>query len=256
MIGNYAHRNNVFVVTGEFGGGSTVNLEGLAVVENGIRSVSLASESPRPGDDAAPRRGNTRRLIMDDPGLYACSPRRGLFEPKFALGDEVKDEAIAGLICDLDNPWADPGQRPSALPRRGRRHEHHGEDRRPHSHAALERLDLTRDPPRQRARHPGRLGMRAAEEPIDIANVMAAGRSGGLEEMWGVGTAAVVSPVGELSYRGETITINGGRTGPIAQRLFDELIGLHYGTRPDTREGQKLHRARTKSQRRVPEARR
>ena len=51
----------------------------------------------------------------------------------------------------------------------------------------------------------------------------------------GVGTAAVVSPVGELSYRDETITINGGKTGPLAQRLFDELIGLHYGARPDTR---------------------
>ena len=39
VIGNYAHQNNVFFVTGEFGGGSTVNLEGLAVVENGLRSV-------------------------------------------------------------------------------------------------------------------------------------------------------------------------------------------------------------------------
>ncbi len=65
---------------------------------------------------------------------------------------------------------------------------------------------------------------------------MAAARSGALEEMWGVGTAAVVSPVGELSYRGETIGINGGKTGPIAQRLFNELIGLHYGARPDTRD--------------------
>ncbi len=79
-------------------------------------------------------------------------------------------------------------------------------------------------------------GTPAAEEPIDIEDVMAAARSGALEEMWGVGTAAVVSPVGELSYRGETIAINGHRTGPIAQRLFDELIGLHYGARPDTRE--------------------
>jgi branched-chain amino acid aminotransferase len=76
--------------------------------------------------------------------------------------------------------------------------------------------------------------MPGAEEPIDIANVMAGTRSGGLEEMWGVGTAAVVSPVGELSYRNETITINGDRTGPIAQRLFDEF-GLHHGARPDTR---------------------
>jgi predicted deacylase len=46
--------------------------------------------------------------------------------------------------------------------------------------------------------------------------------------------ACAVSPVGELSYRNETITINGDRTGPIAQRLFDEF-GLHHGARPDTR---------------------
>jgi branched-chain amino acid aminotransferase len=79
-------------------------------------------------------------------------------------------------------------------------------------------------------------GMAAEEASIDIEEVMAAARSGALEEMWGVGTAAVISPVGELAYRGETVRINGGRTGPVAQRLFDELTGLHYGARPDTRE--------------------
>lgn len=108
VIGNYAHQNKVFFVTGEFGGGSTVNLDGLAVVENGLRSVLdhlkvLAPEAPLP-----PRRGKTRRLVMDDPGLYAFAPRRGMFEPKFALGDEVEDNALAGLIYDLDDPWADP----------------------------------------------------------------------------------------------------------------------------------------------------
>ena len=79
-------------------------------------------------------------------------------------------------------------------------------------------------------------GTAAEETPIDIEDVMAAARSGALEEMWGVGTAAVISPVGELAYRGETLSINGGRTGPIAQRLFDELTALHYGARPDTRK--------------------
>ena len=45
---------------------------------------------------------------MDDPGLYAFAPRRGMFEPKFALGGDVKDGALAGMIYDVDNPWADP----------------------------------------------------------------------------------------------------------------------------------------------------
>ena len=108
VIGNYAHQNNVFFVTGEFGGGSTVNLEGLAVVENGLRSVLSHLKVLAPAAALPPRRGKTRRLVMDDPGLYAFSPCRGLFEPQFALGDEIKDGAPAGLIYDLDNPWADP----------------------------------------------------------------------------------------------------------------------------------------------------
>ncbi|MFZ0600657.1 MAG: succinylglutamate desuccinylase/aspartoacylase family protein [Roseiarcus sp.] len=108
VIGNYAHQNNIFFVTGEFGGGSTVNLEGLAVVENGLRSVLSHLKVLAPAAALPPRRGKTRRLVMDDPGLYAFSPRRGLFEPKFALGDAIKDGAPAGLIYDLDNPWADP----------------------------------------------------------------------------------------------------------------------------------------------------
>jgi predicted deacylase len=108
VIGNYAHQNNVFFVTGEFGGGSTVNLDGLAVVENGLRSVLAHLKVLRPATPLPPARRKTRRLIMDEPGLYAFSPRRGLFEPKFALGDDVRDGALAGLVYDLDNPWADP----------------------------------------------------------------------------------------------------------------------------------------------------
>jgi hypothetical protein len=108
VIGNYAHQNNVFFVTGEFGGGSTVNLEGLAVVENGLRSVLAHLQVLQPPAPLPARRGRTRRLVMDDPGLYAFSPRRGLFEPRFALGDELTDGALAGLIYDLDIPWSDP----------------------------------------------------------------------------------------------------------------------------------------------------
>lgn len=76
-------------------------------------------------------------------------------------------------------------------------------------------------------------GLEPEERPVDIHDVMAAGRDGRLEEMWGVGTAAVVSPVGELSYRGESITIDGGRTGPVVRRLFEGITALQYGTAPD-----------------------
>ena len=51
--------------------------------------------------------------------------------------------------------------------------------------------------------------------------------------MWGTGTAAVISPVGELGFRGERITINHGRTGALTQKLYDTIIGIQYGRTND-----------------------
>jgi branched-chain amino acid aminotransferase len=76
-------------------------------------------------------------------------------------------------------------------------------------------------------------GLEVAEEPIDIEEVMEAGRSGALEEIWGTGTAAVISPVGQLAYRGETIAIAGGEPGPLVRRLYDAVTALQYGAAPD-----------------------
>ena len=109
VIGNYAHQNDAFFVTGEFGGGSTVNLDGLSTIEDGLKSA-LAHLKLLPAAGRQPSREPTRRLIMDDPGLYAFAPRRGLFEPKFRLGDELADDALAGLIHDLDDPWETPAE--------------------------------------------------------------------------------------------------------------------------------------------------
>ena len=53
--------------------------------------------------------------------------------------------------------------------------------------------------------------------------------------MWGTGTAAVISPVGELAYQGRRIVINGGRIGPLTQRLYDAIVAIQYGTAPDAR---------------------
>ena len=47
------------------------------------------------------------------------------------------------------------------------------------------------------------------------------------------GTAAVVSPVGELCYEGERIIINDFKTGELTQKIYDELTGIQWGTRPD-----------------------
>ena len=78
-------------------------------------------------------------------------------------------------------------------------------------------------------------GLRVSERPVTIDEVAQAAHKGKLEEVWGTGTAAVISPVGELSYKGERIVINGGRIGPLTQKLYDTIVGIQYGTAPDTR---------------------
>ncbi len=76
-------------------------------------------------------------------------------------------------------------------------------------------------------------GIKVAERPVAIDEVLAAASRGALTEMWGTGTAAVISPVGELGYRDARVTINGGRIGELTQRLYDAIVGIQYGTAPD-----------------------
>lgn len=76
-------------------------------------------------------------------------------------------------------------------------------------------------------------GIKVSERPITIDEVMEAGRNGTLREMWGTGTAAVVSPVGTLGYKGEDILINGGQTGELTQKLYDAIVGIQYGRSND-----------------------
>ena len=76
-------------------------------------------------------------------------------------------------------------------------------------------------------------GVTTEERPISIHEVVAAYRSGTLGEVWGTGTAAVISPVGELGYGGERLEINGGRVGELTQRLFDSVTEIQYGETND-----------------------
>jgi branched-chain amino acid aminotransferase len=78
-------------------------------------------------------------------------------------------------------------------------------------------------------------GLRVSERAISIDEVVDAAHKGTLQEVWGTGTAAVISPVGELSYKGERIVVNGGGIGPLTQKLYDTIVGIQYGTQPDTR---------------------
>jgi branched-chain amino acid aminotransferase len=76
-------------------------------------------------------------------------------------------------------------------------------------------------------------GMPVAERAISIHEVFAAQERGELEEVFGSGTAAIISPVGELFWKGKKIVINGNKTGALSQKLFDYVTGIQQGKLPD-----------------------
>lgn len=77
------------------------------------------------------------------------------------------------------------------------------------------------------------LGYEVSEARLDIEEVMRDIDSGRITEVFGCGTAAVISPVGRLHFRDRDADVNGGETGPVARALFDALTGIQYGTRDD-----------------------
>jgi branched-chain amino acid aminotransferase len=77
------------------------------------------------------------------------------------------------------------------------------------------------------------MGYPVEERAIDIHEVFDAAKNGVLEEVFGTGTAAVVSPVGELNWAGNIITVNNNESGPAAVKLYETLTGIQYGRLPD-----------------------
>ena len=61
----------------------------------------------------------------------------------------------------------------------------------------------------------------------------AASQKGELEEAFGTGTAAVISPIGMLHWEGKNIPVNMGRIGNLSQHLYDTLTGIQFGKLPD-----------------------
>ncbi|MBB6733163.1 branched-chain amino acid aminotransferase [Cohnella zeiphila] len=77
-------------------------------------------------------------------------------------------------------------------------------------------------------------GIGTEERRIAIDEVAAACRNGTMAEAFGTGTAAVVSPIGELDWDGERLLVgNPGEAGPLTRRLYDELTGIQTGRAPD-----------------------
>ncbi len=80
------------------------------------------------------------------------------------------------------------------------------------------------------ARH---LQTKVVERPISIDEVITASQNGSLKEAFASGTAAVVSPVGQIHFRGKEYLINGGKTGPLAEKLYNEILQIQYGLKED-----------------------
>mgnify|MGYP002552773761 FL=1 len=77
-------------------------------------------------------------------------------------------------------------------------------------------------------------GYTVNERLLSLEELEKAMEDGTLEEAWGCGTAAVVSPIGELCYKDKKCVINNGKIGKVTQELYDTLTGIQWGTMPDT----------------------
>jgi len=76
-------------------------------------------------------------------------------------------------------------------------------------------------------------GMSVVERQISIQEIIASHANGNLTEVFGSGTAAVISPVGELKYGDQVITIGDGGVGAVAGRLFNAIQDIQYGAAED-----------------------
>jgi branched-chain amino acid aminotransferase len=76
-------------------------------------------------------------------------------------------------------------------------------------------------------------GLKTTETDISIEDVVKAAQDGSLQEIFGSGTAAVISPVGMFRFKGKDYQVADGQTGEIASRLYDEINGMQIGVKPD-----------------------
>jgi len=77
-------------------------------------------------------------------------------------------------------------------------------------------------------------GYKVSERLISVDELGEALKNGKLEEAWGCGTAAVVSPIGELCYKDVKYPINNGEIGEVTQMLYDTLTGIQWGKISDS----------------------
>ena len=76
-------------------------------------------------------------------------------------------------------------------------------------------------------------GLKMTERSLTIDEVIDAANDGRLKEAFGTGTAAVISPVGQITYKGKDHIVAGGKMGALSRRLYDEIVAIQYGKKPD-----------------------
>ena len=76
-------------------------------------------------------------------------------------------------------------------------------------------------------------GLIMTERSLAIDELIEAAKDGSLQEAFGTGTAAVISPVGQVTYKGEDYVVAGGKMGKLSQRLYNEIVGIQYAEKED-----------------------
>jgi branched-chain amino acid aminotransferase len=76
-------------------------------------------------------------------------------------------------------------------------------------------------------------GVKVTERRLSIQELYEASENGTLEEAFGTGTAAVISPIGELSWEGKKMIINNGKIGELSQKIYDTITGIQNGRLKD-----------------------
>ena len=76
-------------------------------------------------------------------------------------------------------------------------------------------------------------GVPVSERPLSMDEILSAQESGMLSEVFASGTAAIVSPVGQIYYNGTEYQINQGKTGPLTEKLYNEILQIQYGEKED-----------------------
>lgn len=76
-------------------------------------------------------------------------------------------------------------------------------------------------------------GLKVTERSLEIGELIKAAENGQLKEAFGTGTAAVISPVGQITYKGKDHIVAGGKMGDLSQRLYNEIVAIQYAEKED-----------------------